>query len=221
MALKQQAKRQVDFLRTTAIGGVFFLLPLVIIGTFLAKFAQYSIVAAKAVDSVVPLQAVGGYPMLLAIGVALVVAACFFAGLIARRSVAQRFTETIEKQIQIAFPRYTIIKDRLSGNIGGDHFRSELKSALVQGYDGNYRFGLIAEDKGNGWSTVYFPGSPDPWAGQVAIIRTEKLLPTNVDFIVAMTTLEKLGRELQSATDFERVLSDQERARDNKPLSNL
>ncbi len=77
--LKQQAKQHVDFLRTTAIGGVFFLLPLVIIGTFLAKFAQYSIIAAKAVDSVVPLQAIGGYPMLLAIGVALVVAACFFA----------------------------------------------------------------------------------------------------------------------------------------------
>ncbi|MEQ1828349.1 MAG: hypothetical protein ABL921_20480 [Pirellula sp.] len=209
MALKHSAKRKVEFLKTTAIGGVFFLLPLVIIGTFLAKFAQYSIAAAKAIDGVIPLKAIGGYPILLLVGSVLVVGACFAAGLIAKRSIAQRFTETVEKQIQIAFPRYAIIKDRLSGNIGGDQFRSELKSALVLGYDGAYRFGLIVEEKVPGWTTVYFPGSPDPWAGQVAIVSNDKLRPTEIDFILAMTTLEKLGRELQSVTHFEKLVAKQ------------
>jgi uncharacterized membrane protein len=206
MAIKQRAKRSMEFLKTTAIGGVFFLLPLAIIGTFMAKLAQYSIIAAKAIEDIVPLSAIGGYPMLLAVGLCLVVGVCFAAGILAKRSIAQRFTEKIEKQIQIAFPRYSIIKDRISGNIGGEHFRSELKSAMVEGFDGNYRLGIIVEEAVSGWTTVYFPGSPDPWSGQVAIVPTEKLRPSNVEFIVAMAALEKLGRELQTVTAFSDVV---------------
>lgn len=204
MPLQQQAKHHIGVLKTTAIGGVFFLLPIVIIATFLAKFAQYSIWAAKAIEQYIPLQSVGGYPMLLVVGSILIVGLCFAAGLIARRSLARQFTETVEKQIQIAFPRYAIIKDRISGNIGGETFRTDLRPVLVLGHDGNYRFGLVVEEGASGWKSIYFPGSPDPWAGEVAIVSSDKVAMVNIDFIQAMTCLEKLGRGLQKTTNFQR-----------------
>jgi len=191
-----------EFLKSTAIGGVFFLLPLIIIGTFLAKLVQYSVVAAKAIETVIPLQAMGGYVILLLAGLLLIIGLCFVAGLLAQRSIAKRFTEKIEKQLQIAFPRYTIMKDRLSGNIGSEHHRSELKSVLVLGHDGCYRLGFEVERNDQGWATVYFPGSPDPWSGQVAIVPCHMLRPNKADFMVAMTVMEKMGRELQAVVHF-------------------
>jgi uncharacterized membrane protein len=196
MSIHHRAKNGVNFLKTTAIGGVFFLLPLIIIGAFLSKVVQYALVAAKAIDTVLPLNAIGGYPVLLLAGVLVIIAGCFFSGLVAKRSFARRFTESIEKQLQIAFPRYTIVKDRLSGNIGGELHRSELKPVMVLGHDGCYRLGLEVERSSAEWITVFFPGSPDPWAGQVAIVPGTALRPIDVDFMAAMTSLEKLGRGL-------------------------
>jgi uncharacterized membrane protein len=200
MKIQEKARGHFEFLKTTAIGGIFFLLPLIIIGTFLAKLAQFSVAGAKMVEGFVPLQAIGGYTMLLVAGTFILLGLCFAAGLIAKRSIAKRFTETLEKQLQIAFPRYAIVKDRLSGNIGGEHFRAELKTVLVHGLDGCYRLGLEVEKGTGDWVTVYFPGSPDPWSGQVAIVPIDKVKELEVDFIAAMTTLEKLGRQLQSVT---------------------
>ena len=200
---------KIAFLRTTAIGGVFFLLPLIIIGTFIFNFAKFCVATAKAIEGVVPLQAFGGYLALLAVGLLATVLACFVSGLIAKRSIAQQFTETIEKQLQIAFPRYSIVKDRLSGNIGGEHFRTDLKTVLVLGHDGCYRLGVEVERPSEEWATIYFPGSPDPWSGQVAIVPTDKLKPLDVEFISAMNTLEKLGRGFQSAIQSDKILSGQ------------
>jgi uncharacterized membrane protein len=207
--MQQIVSQKFQFLRTTAIGGVFFLLPLIIIGTFLGKFAQFCVGVAKTVESIVPLERIGGYTMLLAAGAAGVIGLCFLAGLIAKRSIAKRFTETIEKQLQIAFPRYAIVKDRLSGNIGGVEHKSELVPVLVCNSDGTYRFGLVVEKGNLSWSTVYLPGSPDPWAGEVHLVEQSKIRPIDTDFMQVMNSLEKLGRNLQSILKSEQVLNQQ------------
>lgn len=201
MAIKKQAVQGIGFLRTTAIGGVFFLLPLVIIGSFLGKFVQVSFSIAKSLENVFPLQAIGGIATVLLTGAAVLIGLCFFAGLIAKRSFARRFTETLEKQLQIAFPRYAIVKDRLSGNIGGESHRSELKSVLVRGHDGCFRLGLEVERGSGELVTVYFPNSPDPWSGQIALVPQQMIQPLNVDFMEAMTTFEKLGRDFQKVSN--------------------
>lgn len=200
MQVAPKASGKLEFLKATAIGGIFFLLPLIIIGGFLIKLGQFSIIAAKSLEAFIPIQAVGGYLLLDVAGLLLVVLACFAAGLIAQRSFAKRFTERIEKQLQIAFPRYSIVKDRLSGNIGGQQFKSDLKTVLVHGHDGCYRLGIEVERTCEEWATIYFPGSPDPWSGSVAIVPNSQLQNLEVDFIAAMTTLEKLGRQFQSTT---------------------
>ncbi len=204
MVLTQRAKRVWELLATTAIGGIFFLLPLFVVGMFIAKLVQVAIYAARALEGVVPIESVGGYGMLVAVGLVAVLAVCFGAGIIAKRSIAQRFTDQIEKYLQIAFPRYAIVKDRISGNIGNKHFKSDLKTLWILGLDGSYRIGFAVEGFDQEWVTVYVPGAPDPWSGEVRIIAREKLQWVDVDFIAAMTSLEKLGRDLQSIGAFQR-----------------
>jgi hypothetical protein len=79
---------------------------------------------------------------------------------------------------------------------------------LVRGHDGCYRLGIEVERTSGDWATIYFPGSPDPWAGQVAVVPNSQLQTLEVDFIAAMTTLEKLGRQFQATTKADLVLSN-------------
>ena len=204
MVLTQRAKRIWELLATTAIGGVFFLLPLFVVGMFVVKLVQVAIYVANSLQGVVPIESVGGYGMLVAVGLCSVLAICFGAGIIAKRSIAKQFTEQIEKYLQIAFPRYTIVKDRISGNIGSKHFRSDLNTVWILGIDDSYRIGFAVEGVDQDWVTVYIPGAPDPWSGEVRVIAREKLKWVDVDFMAAMTSLEKLGRDLQSVGAFVR-----------------
>ncbi len=71
---------------------------------FIAKLVQVAIYTARALEGVVPIESVGGYGMLVAVGLIAVLATCFGAGIIAKRSIAQRFTDQIEKVSADRFP---------------------------------------------------------------------------------------------------------------------
>lgn len=202
MVVTQRAKKIWELVFTTGIGGVFFLLPLFVVGAFFVQLVEVAIYAARSLEGIVPIESVGGYAMLVTVGMAAILAICFAAGLVAKRSIAKQFTEQVEKFLQIAFPRYAIVKDRISGNIGGKHFRADLKTVWILEIDRSYRIGFAVECVDADWVTVYVPGAPDPWTGEVRVFAREKLKWVDVDFITAMTSLEKLGRDLQSAAAF-------------------
>ncbi len=207
MSISNRCKNFLGVLRTTAIGGLFFLLPLIVIGVLLGKIAQVCVATARVVDSYLPFHSVNAYSILLAIGFASILALCFLAGVIAKRSIARQFTQKIEKYLLIAFPRYAVVKDQLSGNIGGHPFHENLKPILVNGPEDMTRLGLEVERSSNGSVTVYFPGSPDPWSGSVAIVPANKTMPIQVDFLTAFSTMERLGRDFQTVTRWSEMSS--------------
>lgn len=194
----RQILRLFELLKTTAIGGLFFLLPLVVIGFLLGQLAQACYTAAKAIDKYLPFHSVYGYFALLALAIAALILLCFFSGLLAQRSIPRRFMSFVEKYLLMVFPRYSIVKDQLSGNIGGKWIQSNLRPILIECQPGFHRIGFEVEEGSTEWATVYFPGSPDPWAGQIAVVSRQKLHPVPCDFVTAITSMERLGRELQA-----------------------
>jgi uncharacterized membrane protein len=210
MSLSNRCKNFLSVLRTTGIGGVFFLLPLIVIGVLLGKIAQVCVITARWIDSYLPFHSVNAYSILLAIGFASILFLCFLAGVIAKRSIARQFTQKIEKYLLIVFPRYAVVKDQLSGNIGGHPYHENLKPILVNGVDEMTRLGLEVERDTTGSVTVYFPGSPDPWSGFVAIVPANRIVPIQVDFLAAFSTMERLGREFQAVTRWSELSSREE-----------
>lgn len=186
------------FFRSTAIGGLFFLLPMAVILGLLGQV--YSVVAAVAVPlgnalpDWVPINTAVGIAFLFSASVALIVALCFFCGVVARRAIGRRFSTTIEKQLITVFPKYAIYKDLLAGNLKHSSEGPSLTPVLVSCPEG-YRLALEADRLPEGWVVVFFPGAPDTWIGSVVIVPEDRVMATDVDFNATLGIFERLGRD--------------------------
>lgn len=203
--MNARVKHSFGFLKTTAIGGVFFLLPVVVVGVLLGQLARVVWAVSAAVVEHLPEQLPLAYTTIVAIALALIVLLCFAAGVVARRRMAKRFSESIEKYVLMMFPRYAILKEQLTGNIGGDVLRNELQSVLVR-MPGHTRLGFEVERCSDepdaagvvrGSVTVFLPGSPDPWSGQVVILQAHNVERIASPFGETVATFEQLGRGSQ------------------------
>jgi len=194
--MKDRVTRSIGVLKTTAIGGIFFLFPLVVVGALIGQVLQIVWLVASNLHEYLPIKTFVGYALLFAITILLLLLLCFLAGIAARRSLGQKFTQSVEKYLLMLFPRYAIFKEQLTGNIGGEVLRNQLIPVLVLVPEGQ-RLGMEVEQKvveGTQWVTVYLPGSPDPWSGSVVIVEGFRVKRIDTPFAEAIATAEQLGR---------------------------
>jgi uncharacterized membrane protein len=185
-------KQSLGFLKTTALGGVIFLLPLIVIGTLLGQVVQVILGVANALSKTLPIDSPRGWTLLVLLAIGVVLAACFVAGFVARWTLGQRLTAWLEKNLTLFFPRYVIVKARMAGSIGGDHAKSELKPVLVR-FNEVSRMAFEVERAQAGLVTIYLPGAPDPWAGTVAFVEENRVRALEIDFSEALASFERLG----------------------------
>jgi uncharacterized membrane protein len=191
--MKDQVTKTVGFLKTTAIGGLIFLLPLAVIGGLLGYVYNVVLVIYEPLKNSLPVGSAGGTAMLFLIAVGILVMLCFACGLAARRAIARKFSQTLEKHLVMVFPKYAIYKDILAGNIGGEAQAPSLVPVTIQ-FDDAIRIGFEAGRTERGLVIVYLPGSPDPWIGSVALVEPDRIQPLDVDFNETAAICERLGR---------------------------
>lgn len=190
----EKIKRSFGFLKTTAIGGIFFLFPFVVVAFLLGQVVQVAWVVAKELNSYLPTQTPLGYASLFLAALSLIVLACFVCGIIARRSLAGKFTGLVEKYLLMLFPRYAIFKEQLSGNIGGEVFKTCLQPVFVD-LEHYQRVAFEVERTAGNRVVIYLPGSPDPWSGTVIIVKDSQVQRMDVDFGETLGAFEKLGQD--------------------------
>ncbi|EMI53990.1 DUF502 domain-containing protein [Rhodopirellula sallentina] len=205
--MKHHVTRQLSFLRATAIGGVFFLLPFAVLCFFLGQIAQVVFAIAVEIQPILRdylgINDATGYALIFAIALLVLILACFTAGILASRSVAKQFTGWVEKYLLMMFPRYAIFKEQLSGNIGGEVSRNRLKPVHVR-LEGYSRIAFEVERTEDSQSathpehvTVFLPGSPDPWSGSVINVTPDRVEPIETPFPDVLGAFEKLGVDSQ------------------------
>lgn len=198
--MQRRFGRFFSFLRTTVIGGVVFLLPLAAVGWLLGQAMQigWGVVSAvqqyladhegDAIGAYAQLGA-GTYALLLVASLVLIIGVCFVAGMVARRSLGQWFSERAERYLSMLFPRYAVFKDQLTGNLGTGSLRPVL--ARIGPWT---RIAVEVERDPAAGVTLYLPSSPDPWTGTVALVPPDAVTPIEGDFGEVMATFERLGR---------------------------
>ena len=190
--MKRHVIRQIRFVRSTLIGGVIFLLPLMVIGFLVSQ-------AWPVFDTVVKTLAAyfgddyWAYGMVFVAAVAILLGLCLVAGLLARMSLSRMVSEQFEKQLTMLFPRYAIFKDQLAGNLGGTYARDRLKPVLIPYLTGQ-RIGFEIERDASR-VIVYLPGSPDPWTGEFVIFAPDDITHFHAPTAELLSVFEKLGRD--------------------------
>jgi len=198
--LKHHIKRSIGFFRATALGGLLFILPLAVVVGLLGYVYSFVVVIYEPLKDWIPVHSAAGIAALFALAIAILLLACFTAGLMAHRAIGRRLSSFVEKYLTTFFPKYAIYKDLLAGNIGGTFNVPTLKPVLVRTQESR-RIAFESDRLPDQTAVIFFPGAPDPWIGNVGIVAAADVEPLNVPFNDVVGMLEQLGRNSGKTID--------------------
>lgn len=183
-------KNRVQFVLTTAIGGIVFLVPLVILGVVLVKAVGVMMIIAQPMADFLPIDSIGGVALANILALLAVILLCFLAGLLARQALASTFVRQLESKVLVNLPGYIMIKNLVSGF---DPSRAEgLKPVLVQ-LGTAERVGYEVQKLEDGRSTIFLPSSPNPFSGIAQVLPPEQIVYLDVPVKRIIEVAENFG----------------------------
>ena len=185
-------KNILAFLKTTILGGLFVLLPVILLYLALAEvFDLMVVIATPIADLFFPGRfEETEFPVLIAL--ALLVFLSFILGLIMLSNTGRWFGDWIERIILGRVPGYDAIKSLITGFSNSQH-ESAFKPALLKSPDGEKKFVYIVEDHGDGNCTIMQPWSPTPFAGSIKIVAKDRVEPLNISMGKLTEVLSQWG----------------------------
>lgn len=181
-------------LTTTLIGGVVFLLPLIVVLVVVGQGLQLAAkVVAPLIDKL-PKEHIAGVTVASIAAVLLLVAACYGAGVLARAAVGRRLSAGFEERLMAIYPRYVVIKG-MSQGLHGVIGQQVLHPVLVS-FDDQQQLGYDIERLADGRVVVFLPGAPDVWSGSVTIVAPDRVVPLQANAAALSRSLQGLGRGL-------------------------
>jgi len=177
---------------TTLIGGVVFLLPLVVVLMVLGQGLAFTTRAAKPLTDMLPDKSVGGIALASVAALVLLLLLCFGAGLLARAAIGRSLTDRFEDRLQTIYPRYAVIK-AMSQGLHGALGQRVLKPVLAT-FDDHQLIAFDIERLDDGRAVLYVPGAPDAWSGNVLLVAPERIEPLDIDPAVLAKAMQRLGQ---------------------------
>ena len=150
------------FVRSTILGGVFFLAPIIVLIVILAKAFGYAKKGVHAIVVHVPMVSDLRVSVATALSIAVIALVCLLAGLIAHTMIGQRLVSALESSVLSKIPAYEYLKQ--VAEIG------ELPVVFVP-MEGGWQLGVQTEALSNGLVSIFVPGAPNPHSGSVFSFR--------------------------------------------------
>jgi len=167
-------KNFVEFLKTSLIGGLFVLLPLLVLYMLLAELLQLVVELATPIADLFPQGTFDkiNAPVLLAL--ILIVGVSFVLGLALRSITLRRFGLWIERSMIGRLPMYNAVKS-LSRGLMGAKEEGVFRPAVLNSPDGSREIVYMIEDHGDGQVTILIPWAPASFAGPVKIMDSDRI----------------------------------------------
>ena len=183
-------KGLVNFLRTTLLGGLLFLVPLV---AFIFIVQKALVLAQKLVHPIathLPMKSLLGLetPRFIAIGV--LVLFCFLAGLLAKARFAQRSVVWLEDTVLSFIPGYEFIKSMATMTVGQ---KDILRQVVLVRIEDALQIGFVVERADDSHAVVFVPDAPNPRTGAIYFMTEDRFEPTDIVPAAAMKCLRRHG----------------------------
>ena len=184
-------KRILRILRTTLVGGLLFLVPIVALVVILGKALA---LARKVVDPVaehLPVHSMIGLrtPMLLAIAV--IVLFCFLAGILARSALARKLVRSLEKAVLADVPGYELLKGMGESMLGVE--KQTGHQVVLARIEDAWQLAFLVERLEGGHVAVFVPGAPNPLSGSVYFMTQDRIKAVDIPAAGAMKCLKRVG----------------------------
>jgi uncharacterized membrane protein len=180
-----------QFVRTTIIGGLFFLAPIVVLIVILAKAFDFAKKGLNAVLVHFPAAAELSPGAATALSVAILALVCLLAGLVAHTVIAERLVKILESSLLSKIPGYDYLKQESASALGVAEI-AELPVVFVP-MEGGWQLGVQTEALSEGLVSIFVPGAPDPHSGSVFFFPTDIVRPAGIKMATALSCLRRCG----------------------------
>ena len=162
------------FFTTTAMGGLFVLLPLLLIYLLLAEATELVVMLATPITALFAKGTFDGveHPVLAALG--LIFAASFLTGLLLKSGVARRLGRWLESRTLGRLVLYNALKS-LTRGFSKSHRDGTFRPALMRTAEGEKTLVYLVEELDTGKATVMLPRAPVAFSGTVKIVDRSRV----------------------------------------------
>ena len=165
-------KRIAEFLKATTVGGLFVLLPVIIVAGLIGHGVSSVRNAVQAlIEKIAGEHAVSEeFPLLIAI--VFLLGLSFFLGIGMVSGKGRKVGNWLERTVLSRIPGYSALKLVFSG-FGAAEKEGAVKTGLLTLDEGIKCVVFVMEDHGDGWLTVFVPETPNPTTGTVQFVRSD------------------------------------------------
>jgi uncharacterized membrane protein len=196
-------KRIGNFLKATILGGLFVLLPVVLVYLILSEVMQLAVALATPIADLFPEGTFDKVASPTLVAILLIVGVSFAFGLLMLAGPGRAVGRWVERKVLLPVPGYQVFKSltRSLGNLEGEE---AFKPALLRAADGSLEIIYLIEDHGNGRATVMIPWTPAAMAGNIKIVERNRIEALHASLADVTKVLGHWGmgtRELLDATE--------------------
>jgi uncharacterized membrane protein len=179
------------FLKTTIVGGVVFLVPIIVFTIILGKALGISRKIVAPLSALIPIESVAGVGTAKLLAIATIVFFCFVAGLFAKTGLAKKIVDWLESSLLSQLPGYSFMKS-MGESIAGIEKEQNYEPVLAW-IEEAWQIAFLVERIESGHVAVFVPGAPSPWSGAVFIMTIDRIKPLNMPISSALKCIKNLG----------------------------
>lgn len=181
-----------QFIKTTILGGVIFLIPVVIVFVVLGKAYQIMMLVAEPMSRWIPIDEVGGIALANILALLAIVSFCFLFGLFARSVPAKKVYRKLDAVLS-SVPGYAFVKGFADSMTRSDEQAKSFIPVIAR-FDDNAQISFEIERTPDGNVVVYLPGAPNPWSGTVVYLESSRVQKLDMSVSEAIKSIQALGR---------------------------
>jgi uncharacterized membrane protein len=183
------------FIKTTILGGLVFMVPLVIVAAVFGKAIEIMTLVAKPMGNRIPVDSIRGVAVGNLLALLVLALLCFVTGLIAKSKMAKKVYHSLDSAL-LAIPGYAFIKGFTDSMTDSQEAAKFLIPVFVR-FDDYEQIGFELERLKQGKVVVYLPGAPDPRSGSVVYLSADRVKRLDITVAQASNNLRHLGRGSQ------------------------
>lgn len=184
-------KNIASFIKTTLFGGLFLVIPIVLIIIIFGKALEIIRKLLAPITDIIPVETIGGIHTARFIAFFILLLICFVAGLLAKTKKANMVKNWIEDNVLVHIPGYSLIKGMTESAVGMD--TENFKDVVLVNTEEVWQIGFLMDEIDDKLSTVYIPGAPNATSGDVFFIKNDRLKKLDLPETSAIKVYSKMG----------------------------
>jgi uncharacterized membrane protein len=180
------------FVRTTVLGGLLFLFPIVFVFFIFGKALDITNKVFAPLEKLLPIESIAGIAVVKLLALGILVLICFIAGLSARTALAGRLVSSLETNVLKKIPAYTLLKSKAESVLSPEDIGS--MTPVLGRFDDSWQLAFEIERFPGGNVVVFLPGAPDPWSGSLCILAEDRITPLDLTVKSLADILKRLGK---------------------------